>query len=105
MSFNEQMKQKADEVHLQDKAKAFGDALAEVVKAAVGAASGYAAENRRKVDPMLDKAEHTIAQKAGPKHADTVTTVRGQLDKGIDKLVAKRESEGESKGAGHAGAG
>jgi uncharacterized protein YicC (UPF0701 family) len=105
MSFNEQMKQKVDEVHLQDKAKAFGDALAEVVKAAVGAASGYAAENRPKVDAMLDKAERTIAQKAGAKHADTVTTVRGQVDKGIDKLVAKRESEGEAEGAGHAGAG
>lgn len=103
MSFNEQMKQKAEEVHLQDKAKAFGDALAEVVKAAVGAAAGYAAENRPKVDAMLDKAERTIMDKTGAKHADTVTTVRGQVDKGIDKLVAKRESEGASQaGAGSA---
>jgi uncharacterized protein YicC (UPF0701 family) len=101
MSFNEQMKQKAEEVHLQDKAKAFGDALAEVAKAAVGVAAGYAAENRPKVDAMLDKAERTIVEKTGAKHAETVITVRGQVDKGIDKLVAKRESEGaDQAGAG-----
>lgn len=90
MSFNEQMKQKAEEVHLQEKARDFGDAVAEVIKAAVGLAAGYAAENRPKVDAMLDKAERTIVDKTGAKHAETVTTVRGQVDKGIDKLVAQR---------------
>ncbi len=90
MSFNEQMKQKAEEVHLQEKAREFGDAVAELIKAAVSAAAGYAAENRPKVDEMLDKAEQAVATKAGPKHAETVTTVRGQVDKGIDKLVAKQ---------------
>lgn len=90
MSFNEQMKQKAEEVHLQEKARDFGDAVAEVIKAAVGLAAGYAAENRPKVDAMLDKAERTIVDKTGAKHAETVTSVRGQVDKGIDKLVAQR---------------
>jgi hypothetical protein len=97
MSFNEQMKQKAEEVHLQEKAREFGDAVAELIKAAVSAAAGYAAENRPKVDSMLDKAEQTIADKAGPKHAETVTTVRGQVDKGIDKLVAKHEGPTSAK--------
>lgn len=91
MSFNEQMKQKAEEVHLQEKAREFGDAVAELIKTAVSAAAGYAAQNRPKVDEMLDKAEATLADKAGPKHAETVTTVRGQVDRGIDKLVAKHE--------------
>lgn len=92
MSFNEQMKQKAEEVHLQEKARDFGDAVAELIKAAVSAAAGYAAENRPKVDSLLDKAEQTIAEKAGTKHVETVTTVRGQVDKGLDKLVAKHET-------------
>jgi hypothetical protein len=90
MTFNEQMKQKAEEVHLQEKAKEFGDAVAEVVRAAVSAFAGLAEENRPKVDAMLDKAEQTIVEKAGAKHADTVVTVRGQVDRGIDKLVAQR---------------
>jgi hypothetical protein len=99
MSFNEQMKQKADEVHLQEKARELGDAVAEVIRTAVGLAAGYAADNRPKVDAMLDKAEQTLVEKAGAKHADTVTTVRGQVDKGIDKLVAQRGTTTSADGS------
>lgn len=89
MTFGEQMKQKADEVGLQGKAKDFGDAVIEVVKAAVGLAAGYASENRDKVDGALDKAVQTIDEKTGGKHGETVTKVREQVDRGIDKLVEK----------------
>lgn len=87
MTFGEQIKHKADEVNLQGKAKDFGDAVVEVAKAALGLAAGYAAENREKVDGALNKATQTIDEKTGGKHADTVTKVRAQVDKGIDKLV------------------
>ncbi|GAA6525501.1 antitoxin [Intrasporangium sp. DVR] len=90
MTFSEQMKQKADEVNLQAKAKDFGDAVVEVVKAAVGIAAGYAAENRDKVDGVLDKAAQTIDERTGGKHADTVTKVREQVDKRISKLVEQK---------------
>ena len=87
MSFGEQLKHKADEVHLQEKAKDFGDAVVEMAKAAMSVAAGYAHDNRGKVDGALDKAEATIVDKTGGKHADTVTKVRASVDKGIDKLV------------------
>ena len=87
MSFGEQLKHKADEVHLQEKAKDFGDAVVQMAKAAVAAAAGYAQENRDKVDGALDKASMKIDEKTGGKHADTVTKVRASVDKGIDKLV------------------
>ena len=90
MSFGEQLKSKADEVHLQEKAKDFGDAVVEMAKAAMSAAAAYAQENRGKVDGALDKAEAKITEKAGTKHADTVTKVRTSVDKGIDKLVEQR---------------
>ena len=90
MTFGEQMKHKADEVNLQGKAKDFGDAVIEVIKAAIGLAAGYASENREKVDGALDKAAQTIDEKTGGKHADTVTKVRAQVDKGIDKLVEQK---------------
>ena len=91
MSFGEQMKHKADEVHFQEKAKDFGDALVEMAKAAMSVAAGYAQENRGKVDGALDKAEATISERTGGKHADTVTKVRASVDKGIDKLVDKHD--------------
>ena len=87
MAFGEQMKNKADEVHLQDKAKDFGDAVADVIKEAVGLVAGFAQDNRPKVDEVLDKAQTTLAQTNGGKHAETVTKVRASVDKGIDKLV------------------
>ena len=91
MSFGEQLKHKADEVHLQEKAKDFGDAVVQVAKAAVSAAAGYAHENRDKVDGALDKASMKIDEKTGGKHAATVTRVRASVDKGIDKLVAQHQ--------------
>jgi hypothetical protein len=92
VSFGEQLKHKADEVHLQEKAKDFGDAVVEMAKAAMSLAAGYAQENRGKVDSALDKAEARIEEKTGGKHADTVTKVRASVDKGIDKLVEKHDA-------------
>lgn len=91
MSFGEQMKHKADEVHFQEKAKDFGDALVEMARTAMSAAAGYAQQNRGKVDDALDMAEATISKKTGAKHADTVTKVRASVDKGIDKLVEQHD--------------
>ena len=87
MAFGEQLKHKADEVHLQDKAKDFGDAVAEVIKEAVALVAALAHDNRPKVDNALDKAEAKLVQTNGGKHAETVTKVRASVDKGIDKLV------------------
>ena len=87
MSFGDQMKHKAEEVHLQAKAKDFGDAVAEMLKTAASIAANYAKENREKVDGALDKVEGTIEEKTNGKHTDTVTKVRASVDKGIDKLV------------------
>jgi hypothetical protein len=87
VTFGEQLKHKADEVHLQDKAKDFGDAVAEVVKEAMTLVAGLAQDNRPKVDEALDKAEAKLVQTNGGKHAETVTKVRASVDKGIDKLV------------------
>ena len=89
MAFGEQLKHKADEVHLQDKAKDFGDAVAEVIKEAIGLIAGLAQDNRPKVDDALNKAEAKLVQTSGGKHAETVTKVRASVDKGIDKLVEK----------------
>jgi hypothetical protein len=92
VSFGEQLKHKADEVHFQEKAKDFGDAVVEMAKTVMFAAAGYAQENRGKVDGALDKAEAKIEEKTGGKHADTVTKVRSSVDKGIDKLVEQNTS-------------
>ena len=92
MSFGEQLKHKADEVHLQEKAKDFGDAVVEMAKAVMSLAAGYAQENRGKVDGALDKAESTIDEKTGGKHSETVIKVRASVDKGIDKLVEHRDT-------------
>ncbi|MEO5745277.1 MAG: antitoxin [Terracoccus sp.] len=94
MTFGDDMKRKADEVHLQGKAKDFGDAVTELVKAAVGMVGGFAAENRQKVDGALDKAQETVGGNLKGRSADTVTKVRAQVDKGLDKLVDQHDKAG-----------
>lgn len=90
MSFGDQLKHKADEVHLQEKAKDFGDAIAEMIKAIVSFVAGYAEQNREKVDGALDKAEAKIGEKTGGKHSETVSKVRAGVDKSLDKLVEQQ---------------
>ena len=87
MSFSDQMKQKADEVHLQSKAKDLGDAVSDMIKAAVDAVAGYAQQHREQIDGVLDRVEHAIDDKTGGKHAETVTKVRSKVDQGIDKIA------------------
>ncbi len=94
MTFGDDMKRKADEVHLQGKAKDFGDAVTELVKAAVGMVGGFAAENREKVDGALDKAQETVGGNLKGRSADQVTKVRAQVDKGLDKLVDQHDKAG-----------
>lgn len=96
VSFSDQMKQKADEVNLQAKAKELGDAVGDMVKAALDAVAGYASQHREQIDGALDKAEQTIADQTGGKHADTVTKVRSKVDHGIDKLAQKGDSPAAS---------
>lgn len=91
MTFNEQMKNKAEEVDLQAKAKDFGDAVAELARTAVGALADLAQQNRDKVDDAIGKAGHAIDERTGGKHADTVAKVQAQVDKGLDKLVEQGE--------------
>jgi len=93
VSFGEQLKNKADEVHFQEKAKDFGDAVFEMAKAIMVAAAHYAQQNRGKVDGALDKAEAKIGEKTGGKHADTMTKVRASVDKGIDKIVEQQDKD------------
>ncbi len=94
MTFGDDMKRKADEVNLQGKAKELGDAVTELVKAAVGMVGGFAAENREKVDGALDKAQETVGGNLKGKSADKVTKVRAQVDKGLDKLVDQHDKAG-----------
>ncbi len=94
MTFGDDMRRKADEVHLQGKAKDFGDAVTELVKAAVGMVGGFAAENREKVDGALDKAQETVGGNLKGRSADKVTKVRAQVDKGLDKLVDQHDKAG-----------
>lgn len=87
MTFGGQLKQKADEVRLQEKAKEFGDAVAEVVTAAVGLVAGYVKDNRTRLDDALDSAERFVNDRTDGKHADTVLKVRSSVDQGVTSFV------------------
>jgi hypothetical protein len=98
VTFGAQLKQKVDEVHLQEKAKEFGDAVAEVVTAAAGLLAGYVKENRSRFDDALDTAERFVNERTDGKHAEAVLKVRSSVDKGVDSLVTQ-EARASASGA------
>lgn len=59
----------------------------EAVRKGIDKAGTYAAENRDKVDGMLDKAAATIDSKTGGKYHSQIVTVRTQVAKGVDRLA------------------
>jgi hypothetical protein len=93
-----QLKQKVDEVQLQEKAKDFGDAVAEVVTTAVGLVAGYVKENRSRFDDALDTAERFVNERTDGKHAEQVLKVRSSVDKGVDSIVQQSETRPTTTG-------
>lgn len=71
------------------------------MKAAVDMATGYAAENRDKVDGVLDMAEQKFGENISGKRAETVGKVRAQVDKTLDKLAEKGANAHGEQGAQH----
>lgn len=94
VTFGEQMKHKAQEVHFQDKAKEFGDAIAEMARTAFRGLADLVEQNRDKIDGALDKAGQKIDEKMDGKHSDKIAKIQVQVDKGIDKLVEQGEKAG-----------
>ncbi|MDN5796129.1 MAG: antitoxin [Intrasporangium sp.] len=87
MTFSEQMKHKAEEVHFTAKAKDFGDAAVEMARTALGALADLTTQNRDTIDGALAKAGQAFDEKTHGKHSEKVTTVRAQVDRGLDKLI------------------
>ncbi len=96
MTFGGQLKQKVDEVRLQEKAKEFGDAVAEVVTAAVGLVAGYVKDNRSRLDDALDSAERFVNERTDGKHSETVLKVRSSVDQGVTSFVEHGARDAET---------
>ena len=67
----------------------------EAVRKGIDKAGTYAAENRDKVEGMLDKAATEFNTRTGGKYQSQVSTVRTQVAKGVDLLAAQGRSAQE----------
>ena len=94
MSLFDKLKQKADELGLQDKA-------GQLAKQAKEKAAELADQNRDKVTGVLDKATQAIDEKTDGKYHDKVAKATGAVSKGVDKIA----EQGKAAGAAGAGAG
>jgi hypothetical protein len=89
---NETLKQKIDELDLD---RRLNDAVVQAEKAvtrAVETAGDYAHEHRDDVDRLLARVSETIDQRTDGKYAERLTSVRAQLDRGVDRLAERRRA-------------
>jgi hypothetical protein len=89
---NETLKQKIDELDLD---RRLNEAVVQAEKAAVRAvetAADYAHEHRDDVDRLLTRVSTSIDERTEGKYAEKVTSVRAQLERGVDKLAERRRA-------------
>lgn len=99
MTFSEDLRRRANAADLPDKAKGLGDALADLVTAALTLVGSFAAENREKVDGALDRAQEKAEQNVSGRSADKITRVRATFDKGFDKLAEQGDRSTDHPGS------
>ncbi|WP_076264148.1 antitoxin [Intrasporangium flavum] len=104
MSFLDKLKQKADELDLETKARQLQEAATQAAKQAQQKAGEFTAENREKIDGYVDRASSTIDEKTHGKYHDHVAKVRAGVDKGIDKVAEGGSAAGATGAAAAAGA-
>ena len=103
MSFLDKLKQKADELDLETKAKQLQEAATQAAKQAQQKAGDFTAENREKIDGYVERASSAIDEKTHGKYHDQVAKVRAGVDKGIDKVAEGGSSAGATGAAAAAG--
>ncbi len=97
MSFMDRMKQKAEELDLDEKADQLSDAAVKAAKQAKATAARLADENRDKVGAALDRAEAAIDKRTEGKYADKVAKAKEQVVKGVDKLAEHHARPGDGE--------
>jgi membrane protein involved in colicin uptake len=90
MSFLDKLKQKAEDLELDKKAKELADAATKAAQQAKEKAGEIAHEQRDKVEEVLDKAGHAIDEKTEGKYHDKVVKAKESVVKGVDKLAEQR---------------
>lgn len=99
MTFSDDLRRKANDADLPEKAKGLGDALADLIKAALTMVGSFTAENRERVDGALDRAQEKVEENVSGRSVDKVTRVRASVDKGLDKLTDQGEKLARRSGA------
>lgn len=87
MSFMDKMKQKAEELDLEAKAKKLQEAATQAAHQARGKAGELATEHRDKIDGAIGKASAAIDEHTEGKYSDKIGKAKDQIHKGVDKVA------------------
>lgn len=90
MSFLDKIRQKAEELDLETKAKDFADAAAKAAQQAREKAGEIAHDQRERVEEVLEKAGQAIDERTEGKYHDKVAKAKESVVKGVDKLAEQR---------------
>ena len=87
MSFMDKMKQKAEELDLEAKAKKLQETATQAAHQARGKAGELATEHRDKIDGVIGKASAAVDEHTEGKYSDKIGKAKDQIHKGVDKVA------------------
>jgi RNA-splicing ligase RtcB len=85
-----------DEYEVDRHLNELASTLEHAVRTGVAKAGEFAHEHKGDLERLIDKAAEAVDRRTSGKHADTISQVRGSLERGVDKIAGQRGDAGSS---------
>jgi hypothetical protein len=86
----DQIRAKMDEFEVDRHLNELATTLETAVRQGLAKAGELAHEHRGDLERLIDKAASAVDRRTDGKHADTISSVRGSLERGVEKIADQR---------------
>jgi hypothetical protein len=96
--FPEALRAKLEEYDVERHLEEFAAQVEHVVRQGVETVAALAHEHRDDIGGFLSRTAEALDRRTDGRHAETISQVRGQLERGVDRIAEQRPDDGESSG-------
>lgn len=97
-SLGESIRAKVEEYELDRHLAELAGTVEHAVRQGVARAGELAHEHKGDIERLLDKAAGAVDRRTDGKHADTISQVRGSLERGVARIAEQRPDAGTGTG-------
>jgi hypothetical protein len=99
-AFGETLRAKLDEYEVERHLEELVAEVESVVRRGMEAVGAFAQEHRHDIDDFLSRAADTLDRRTDGRHAETIQGVRGQLERGVQRIAGQRPGDAAGDVAG-----